>query len=194
MNCNPFTNGHRKLVETASREVDRLYVFVVEEDKSFFKFKDRMEMVRRGVEDFRNVVVVPSGRFIISSFTFPEYFMKDYVKEREFDVSSDIRTFCESIAPEFGIRVRFVGEEPFDPVTANYNRNMRELLPQYGMEFREIPRFVTTGGDVISATATRKMLLDGNIDGLSGFVPETTMEVLSRDYVTGAASDSRVLK
>ncbi|MDE6054695.1 MAG: adenylyltransferase/cytidyltransferase family protein, partial [Lachnospiraceae bacterium] len=34
MNCNPFTRGHRYLIEQALMKVDKLYVFVVEEDKS----------------------------------------------------------------------------------------------------------------------------------------------------------------
>ncbi len=36
MNCNPFTLGHKYLVEYAAREMDYLYLFVVEEDLSFF--------------------------------------------------------------------------------------------------------------------------------------------------------------
>ena len=47
--------------------------------ESLFKFEDRYDMVKKGTEDLDNVVVVPSGKFIISAMTFPEYFMKDYV-------------------------------------------------------------------------------------------------------------------
>ena len=140
MNCNPFTKGHRYLIEYAAKQVDRLYIFVVKEDKSFFKYEDRFEMVKQGTSDLKNVVVVSSGKFIISSLTFPEYFMKDYVKEKNFDVSMDVETFCKYIAPPLQIKKRFAGEEPFDPVTLNYNENMRRILPKYGMEFCEIPR------------------------------------------------------
>lgn len=35
MNCNPFTLGHRYLVETCAKKCDMLIVFVVQEDKSF---------------------------------------------------------------------------------------------------------------------------------------------------------------
>lgn len=48
MNCNPFTLGHRYLVEEASRQSDLLYIFVVEEDKSDFPFEDRFNMVKAG--------------------------------------------------------------------------------------------------------------------------------------------------
>ena len=46
MNCNPFTKGHRYLIETAAKECDRLYVFVLSEDKSFFPAADRMMLVK----------------------------------------------------------------------------------------------------------------------------------------------------
>ncbi len=39
MNCNPFTKGHRYLIEQALKTVEYLYIFVVEEDKSYLNFK-----------------------------------------------------------------------------------------------------------------------------------------------------------
>ncbi|MCR4650155.1 MAG: adenylyltransferase/cytidyltransferase family protein [Lachnospiraceae bacterium] len=182
MNCNPFTYGHRYLIETAAAQVDRLYIFVVEEDRSFFRFEDRLEMVRRGTEDLNNVVIVPSGKFIISAYTFPEYFMKDYVKEKSFDVSMDVRTFCRYIAPPLNIRKRFAGEEPFDPVTGNYNENMARILPEYGMEFVEIPRLSLDGERVINATRVRELLKEKNTDELREYVPSGTLEVLMSKY------------
>ena len=38
MNCNPFTSGHRYLIEYALKNVDYLFIFVVEEDQSVFLF------------------------------------------------------------------------------------------------------------------------------------------------------------
>ena len=191
MNCNPFTNGHRRLIERAAGEVDRLYILVVEEDRSVFPFAERLEMVRAGTADIKNVIVAPSGRFVISSLTFPEYFMKDYVKEKEFDVSGDVRTFCEKIAPPLGVSVRFAGAEPFDPVTANYNRCMAELLPRYGLRFREIPRFEASAGEVISATAVRRFLQAGDLDAVSRLVPPSTLDILRRRAPTIPTSDTK---
>lgn len=182
MNCNPFTYGHRYLIETASKQVDRLYIFVVEEDKSFFKFNDRFEMVKQGTADIENVCVVPSGKFIISAFTFPEYFMKDYVKEKGFDMSSDVEIFGSKIAPALNITKRFAGEEPFDVVTAKYNETMQEILPQYGVEFVEIPRATTNSNVVINATLVRKMLQEGNLKEMEQFVPQTTIAILKEKY------------
>lgn len=183
MNCNPFTYGHKYLIETAAKQVDRLYIFVVEEDKSFFHFKDRFEMVKNETEDISNVVVVPSGKFIISAHTFPEYFMKDYVKEKNFDVSMDVETFCKYIAPPLNIVKRFAGEEPFDPVTKNYNENMECILPEYGMKFVEIPRYAIDSERVINATRVRELLKNKEYDELREYVPQSTYDVLMEKYV-----------
>ncbi len=183
MNCNPFTYGHRYLIETASKQVDRLYIFVVQEDKSFFNYEDRFIMVKNGTKDIDNVVIVPSGEFIISAYTFPEYFMKDYVKEKNFDVSMDIDTFCKYIAPPLRISKRFAGEEPFDPVTKNYNENMSTILPKYGMQFIEVPRYSLDSGRIINATKVRKLLKEKEFDELKDYVPESTFELLIEKYV-----------
>lgn len=182
MNCNPFTKGHRYLIEYAAKRVERLYIFVVQEDKSFFTFEDRLEMVKKGTADLSNVVVVSSGKFIISSLTFPEYFMKDYVKEKNFDVSMDVETFCKYIAPPLSIKKRFAGEEPFDPVTLNYNENMRRILPNYGMEFCEIPRFALDEKRVINATEVRRLLKERDFDSIKEYVPESTLLILQEKY------------
>ncbi len=182
MNCNPFTKGHRFLIDYAAAKVDRLYIFVVEENKSIFNFEDRFEMVKKGTADITNVVVVPSGKYVISAYTFPEYFMKDYVKEKNFDVSMDIEIFCKYIAPALSIKIRFAGEEPLDPVTANYNKTMKEILPKYSMKFCEISRVKTEDGTVINATEVRNLLVEKQYDKLHKLVPDTTFDILMRNY------------
>lgn len=183
MNCNPFTYGHRYLIEYAAERVDYLFIFVVEENKSFFEYSDRYRMVCEGTKDILNVIVANSGKFIISSYTFPEYFMKDYVKEKDFDVSNDINIFCKYIAPKLSIRKRFVGEEPLDPVTNNYNETMKRILPQYDMELVEIKRKMIDETKVINATEVRRMLVDNNLDNLVRYVPDTTYRILMEKYV-----------
>lgn len=183
MNCNPFTLGHRYLVEYASKQVDKLIVFVVEEDKSYFKFEDRFKMVNLGTADIANVIVVPSGKFIISTLTFPEYFLKDYVKEKNFDLSQDLDTFCRFIAAPLNISYRFAGEEPFDPVTKNYNENMASILPRYGMQFVEIPRKkVESSDEVINATKVRGLIEKGNMDLVEKYLPQTTIDIIKEKY------------
>src|SRR5699024_11021962 len=45
MNCHPMTLGHKYLIEKALEEVNELLIFVVEEDKSIFPFRDRYEII-----------------------------------------------------------------------------------------------------------------------------------------------------
>lgn len=186
MNCNPFTLGHRALIEKAKNEVDVLYIFVVEEDESYFSFLDRISMVKKGTEDIDNVIVIPSGRFIISKNTFPQYFDKDIVDVVQ-DMSMDIRIFGEVLAPKLNITRRFVGEEPNDAVTNKYNKLMRNILIEYNIEVIEYPRILTEGScQMISASVVRKYCKGNAVDykKLEEFCPITTIEYLKkiRDY------------
>ena len=74
--ANPFTRGHRHLVEYAAARCPHLYVFVLSEETGDFPAADRLELVRRGTEDLPNVDVVPGGDYIISRATFPAYFLQ----------------------------------------------------------------------------------------------------------------------
>lgn len=98
VNANPFTLGHYHLINIASKMVDFLYVFVVEEERSAFSFKVRYDLVVKGTEDIHNVKVIPSGKFIVSNITFPEYFDKDNETETNVVPSLDIEIFGEFIA------------------------------------------------------------------------------------------------
>ena len=181
MNCNPFTLGHQYLVEYAAARVDKLYIFVVEEDKSVFPFADRIELVRQGVKHFSNVEVLPSGKFIISQTTFSGYFNKASLQDVAVDSSEDVEIFGREIAPTLGITVRFAGEEPTDNVTRQYNETMKEILPRYGVEFCEIPR-KEFDGEPISASKVRAALKVGDFDRIKKLVPETTLLYLRGRY------------
>ncbi len=181
MNCNPFTKGHLYLIEEASKQVDYLYIFVVEEDRSFFPFEDRIELVRNGVRDFDNVKVLPSGSFILSYNTLPSYFSKDAIQNVTIDATMDIQLFAELIAPALGITVRFVGEEPLDNITNQYNREMERTLGDYGIKFIEIKR-KTSEEEVISASKVRRLLKTNSFGEIKKIVPECTYEYLTARF------------
>jgi [citrate (pro-3S)-lyase] ligase len=177
MNCNPFTLGHRRLAEYAASKVARLYVFVVEEDKSFFPFADRFELVKQGTRDIDNVTVLPSGRFIISSLTFTDYFGKAELQDRVVDPSMDAELFARRIAPALGVTVRFAGEEPLDNVTRQYNDALARILPEYGVDFQVIPR-AESDGEPISASRVRALFAERAFGEISKLVPGTTLKYL----------------
>lgn len=45
MNANPFTNGHRYLIQQAAAQCDWLHLFLVKEDSSRFPYEDRLDLV-----------------------------------------------------------------------------------------------------------------------------------------------------
>lgn len=179
MNCNPMTKGHQYLIEQALSRVDFLYIFLVEEDKSEFSFADRLAMVTAVTEKYGNVKVVPSGKFILSYETMPIYFEKAKKQEEIVDATQDLKIFAEKIAPKLGITVRFVGEEPNDKVTRQYNEAMKRLLPAYGICLTEIPRMEASGA-AISASSVRKYLHEGNLPMVKELMPKEAYDELSR--------------
>lgn len=180
MNCNPFTRGHKYLIEQARSRVEQLFIFVVEEDKAQIPFADRFEMVKRGVEEMENVYVFPSGEFILLFHTLPSYFAKESLQEERIDASEDIHIFGAHVAPALDISVRFTGTEPIDKVTRQYNEEMGRTLKRYGVEYVEIPRLEDDNG-VISASRVRKYLENGDWESLGRSVPESTYEYLGRE-------------
>ena len=173
MTCNPFTYGHQYLAEWGSRNSDLLYIFVVEEDAFVFPFRERIELIKAGTKHLDNVTVLPGGKFLATKATFRNYYEREKTDDRKVDASKDIFFFSEYIAPYLHITKRFVGEEPIDKVTAQYNRQLKDNLPEYGIEVHEIPR-KKYGGQVISASFVRKCIEEGVYDKLPYLVPDST--------------------
>lgn len=177
MNANPFTLGHRFLVETAAKACDLLHVFVLSEDASEFPAQVRLDLVKKGCQDLKNVFVHGSSDYLISHATFPDYFLKDKATANEKTAFLDLQIFGQYFREAFHLSRRFVGEEPFSKITRAYNEQMKKILPAYGITVTEIPRR-RTGETVISATYVRKLFLEGAFSLLKSLVPETTYAFL----------------
>ena len=177
MNCNPFTKGHRYLIETAANECDHVYIFVLSEDKSEFSAEDRMNMVKLGTAHLPNVTVLPTGPYLISSATFPTYFLKDREQAGTVQCLLDIDIFCKYYAPKFGISRRYVGTEPLSPMTNQYNQALLATLPEKGIEVRQITRLEQLSQPV-SASAVRAAMKAGDTQALQQLVPDTTFRYL----------------
>ena len=65
MNANPFTLGHRWLVEQAAQRCDWLHLFVVKEDASFFRYRDRVALIEQGIAGIANVTLHPGSAYLI---------------------------------------------------------------------------------------------------------------------------------
>ncbi|ACH40854.3 citrate lyase ligase [Citrifermentans bemidjiense Bem] len=176
-NCNPFTVGHRYLVEEAASSVDHLYLFVVREERSLFPFPARLRMVQEGTADLENVTVLDTSWYAVSSVTFPTYFLKDDDPACAIQMELDLLLFATRIAPYFHIATRFIGSEPFSRTTAEYNRAMHRILPPMGIGVRELERKSAVGA-AVSASRVREMLMRGELEGIAELVPVSTLDFL----------------
>lgn len=177
MNANPFTLGHRYLIENASKMCDRLHVFMVKEDKSTFPASVRLRLVTEGVKDLTNVVVHKGSEYVLSRATFPGYFIKDAGEISSLQAGLDVDLFARYIAPALDIKKRFVGSEPFDPATHAYNQKMKEILTPKGIEVHEIER-LNKDNEAVSASRVRNFLKNGENEKAFLLLPETTRAFL----------------
>lgn len=177
MNANPFTNGHRYLVERASRQNDHVYVFVVSQEASLFSFAERFQLVRQGVADLANVVVVPGKEYMVSYATFPAYFLKDNQDVAHFQAALDAQLFKQQVALPLNIRTRYVGSEPYSPTTNIYNDELNKVLPP-DVEVKVLQRAVNADKDIISATKVRAAIASGNLEAIQNYVPQSTLSFI----------------
>lgn len=181
MNCNPFTLGHRYLIEQAAKQVERLFVMVVREDCSLFAYAERKAMVEQGVAHLENVTVIDGSEYAISQATFPTYFLKRLDDAADTQMLLDLDLFRRHIAPALGTTVRFVGTEPTDRLTRRYNQLMHEVLA----DVRETAR-LEKEGNAVSASRVRKAMEQGDMSTIRQLVPPTTLPYIIAHLATQA--------
>lgn len=181
MNCNPFTLGHRYLIEQAAKQVERLFVMVVREDCSLFAYAERKAMVEQGVAHLKNVTVIDGSEYAISQATFPTYFLKRLDDAADTQMLLDLDLFRRHIAPALGTTVRFVGTEPTDRLTRRYNQLMHEVLA----DVRETAR-LEKEGNAVSASRVRKAMEQGDMSTIRQLVPPTTLPYIIARLATQA--------
>ncbi len=185
MNANPFTLGHRYLVEQAAANSSTLYVIAVREDRSIFSYDERLAMIQAGCMGLDNVVVVEGSDYAISELTFPTYFLKQVTDATDTHITLDLDLFARHIDPALGVTTRYVGSEPIDALTARYNELMQEQLPQHGITVKTIER-LTKDGQPVSATRLRQALAEGSLSQAAALVPATTVPYLIAHLATDA--------
>lgn len=211
MNANPFTKGHRYLVEQAASQVDNLYVIVVKEDRSRFPYVERKAMIEAGCAGLDNVIVCEGSDYAISAATFPTYFLKKLDDATDTQIALDLDLFVNHIAKPLGVTVRFAGSEPEDALTRRYNELMAEILPgtsvavvrqahqpdpelvkgsalrqaRRPIDFVEIPR-LEQKGKPLSATSLRRALDKGGFKEAMEYIPKSTVPNLVADLAERA--------
>jgi len=190
LNANPFTFGHLYLVRQALEQCDWLHVFVVAEDASAIRYADRLDMVRVGLAGLGRLTVHPGSRYMISKATFPYYFLKDSCVVEACSTAMDLLMFRKYIAPALGVTHRFIGNEPYCPVTRKYNKDMFDWLESANadgpaIQVIEMPRF-EVNGRAVSASEVRRLLAREDFETMAALAPATTIECLRSRYAVSA--------
>jgi [citrate (pro-3S)-lyase] ligase len=176
-NGNPFTLGHLYLVETAARFCDFVYLFILSEDRSMFSANIRLMLAKQATASIPNIAVHSTGNYLISSATFPDYFIQDKTRVKAIYGELDLAVFLQQFVGPLHITHRFVGSEPFAPVTESYNKTMKCILPQSGVQVIIVPR-LEQEGTAVSASRVRQLLKEGNLKAVKALVPTSTYQYL----------------
>lgn len=186
MNTNPLTEGHLHLIRYAAGEVDRLFILpLADNSATLFSYQSRRRALLRATRNMENVTVLEGSRYCISSATFPSYFIKERTRLTDTYIHLDLDIFIRHIAPALGAEVRFVGEEPDDPLTARYNELMKLILPENGIEVSEIARLRDREGKIISASAVRRSLSNLRLNEVFDYLPAASLPaVLAKAVAT----------
>ena len=180
VNCNPFTLGHRYLMETAAADCDFLHVFVLSDNRSAIPAEDRYRLVREGISGIPNIILHRTSDYLVSAATFPTYFIKEKATADQANCSLDLELFGRRIAPPLHITCRYVGTEPICRVTNSYNQAMKKILPELGIQVREIER-IQVEGQPVSASVVRALAAKGELRQLKKLVPESTYRYLQNE-------------
>lgn len=183
VNCNPFTIGHRYLIEKASQENEIVYLFVVSENLSAFPFEIRWKLIELGISDLKNVKMIATGPYIVSGATFPNYFLKNasrsLISQKQAEI--DVKIFAQYIAPILHIKKRYIGSEKYCQTTAAYNTAMHKILPEQGIKVIEYERISAEKNNKInfvSASKVREAIKNNKLHDVLSSLPKSTKEFL----------------
>lgn len=179
MHANPFTLGHLYLAELAAGESSLVHVFVLSEESQDFPAIDRLLLVKEATKHLTNLIVHPTGPYLVSAATFPSYFLSADEDTTVLQATLDAKIFRHRIAPVLRIKRRYLGTEPLSRTTELYNRMLSEVFGGEP-ELAIVPRIETGDGRPVSATRVRKAYREEAWQELGSLVPPATLEYLRK--------------
>ena len=175
LNGNPFTEGHLALCEHALKNHRRLLIFVLQEDLSYFSFKERFSLAFLATRQYaERVSVLPSTEYIVSRATFPDYFLKNADDVTKAYAEYDALIFKNYFMKKLGICKRYFGSETTDYMSV-YNSVMQDVL---GEQAQVVERF-SKDGEQISAKSFRKLVEQGKVEQALELIPVSCRAVMS---------------
>ena len=190
-NANPLTIGHRYLAEIAAKRSSRVLVFVIQgktesggkgnhEDTGLeFPFQDRIRLVREGLSDLQNVIVLPSGPYIVSRDDFPRGFLSESLGPAPAHAALDSKVLCH-VCKAMGIGNLFAGDEPRDELSEIHLNALRQECRANGIVLRVAER-KRLGDKYISSSLVRDALSKGRKEEVAQLVPPHVLEYLESE-------------
>lgn len=178
MNCNPMTNGHLYLIELVAKNEKEVLIILLEEDRSFVPYSDRLKIVKESTKHLKNVKVIPSTKYIISQATFPTYFLKENSNQSLIYMSLDVLIFKSYFMPELLIEKRYVGNEPYDLMTNSYNEVLKKELNN-NLEIVERFKY---DNKVVSASYVRHLAELKQFEEVKKLVPVSSYNYLLKRF------------
>lgn len=184
MHANPFTLGHLYLAERAAEESSLVHLFILSEESPDFPSADRLRIVEETTGRISNLIVHPSGPYLVSAATFPSYFIPTEDKITALQAQLDAKIFLSHIAPALSIQRRYVGTEPLSNATNLYNEAMKAVFANE-LELVIVPRFQSNDGQPVSASRVRGLYREENWQELAELVPPAILAYLKEHWNEG---------
>ena len=188
-NSNPLTVGGRYLAEIASKRSRRVIVLVIqgktdsgahgnhESTGIEFSFENRFAMTKAALSDLENVLVLPSGPYLIGRDDFPKGYLSETLGAASAHAYLDCMAFCH-ICNALGIRAAFSGDEPRDEMSEIHLNTLRQLCAQSGIVLRVAER-KRLDDKYISSSMVRKALDAGDFETVGKLVPPAVLPFLT---------------
>ena len=188
-NSNPLTIGGRYLAEIASRRSRRVILFVIqgktdsgshgnhEETLIEFPFEERFAMTKATMSDLENVLVIPSGPYLIGRDDYPAGYLSGSLGAAHAHGFLDGMVFCH-ICNALGIKNAYAGDEPRDEMSEIHLNTLRQICSQSGIVLKVAER-KRIGDKYISSSLVRKALASGDMETVGNLVPAEVLPFLT---------------
>ena len=191
-NSNPLTIGGRYLAEIASRRSKRVIVFVIqgktdsgshrnhEETVIEFPFGKRFAMTEASLSDLQNVLILPSGPYLIGRDDYPAGYLSGSLGAAHAHGFLDGMVFCH-ICNALGIKSAYAGDEPRDEMSEIHLNTLRQMCAQSNIVLKVAER-KRIGDKYISSSLVRKALSAGDMETVRELVPPQVMPFFSGSF------------
>ena len=165
MSCNPFTNGHHWLCETAMRLVDHLVLHVIQDGLTDLTFTPEVavEMAKLGTQDLPNVHIVDTAGIMPLAVFWPAYVYRNVASDMP--LGADTRRFVRLLCNAWvrcGVMYYICGDERADIVTAQNTDAADVACRRTGIRQIVLPRRKFVGNGITRASDVRTGLLNGD--------------------------------